>query len=125
MNMLVSDTFGGLHTVYLDAQATERPRGEAIAVYVNVVQEHFGNALGRDAKQALETARETIAAALNAPSNGVFLTSSATEGNNLIIDSAALRNRALAVSAIEHKSVLEPARHCAAKGTKLTTIAEF
>jgi cysteine desulfurase len=80
---------------------------------------------GRQARQALEDARERIAALLDAHSDEVLFTSGATEANNLAIfglagestdrsrDSA---RRVLVTSAIEHPCVLEPIRQLGEQG---------
>ena len=70
---------------------------------------------GRAARAAVEQARRAIAAALGVEPNQVVFTSGGTEADNLAIVGAALAARArgrpvrTAVSAIEHKAVLDAA----------------
>lgn len=91
---------------------------EALAHPGNSSAEH--HAFGWAAAHRVETARELVAKALGALPEEVIFTSGATEANNLAVLGAALgappdRRRVL-VSAIEHKSVLEPAQALMAHG---------
>ena len=76
----------------------------------------FGNPsslsrIGRTARTAIDIAREQVAASVGVSANQVIFTSGGTEANNLAIIglSQALENGTIAVSAIEHPSVLSPA----------------
>ncbi|MGR9071739.1 MAG: cysteine desulfurase family protein [Gammaproteobacteria bacterium] len=102
--------------VYFDHNATtpldERVL-EAMKPYLSVF---FGNPsslyrYGRTARSAVETAREQVAALAGASPSQVVFTSGGTEANNLAIKgaSAMLTPGKIAVSAIEHPSVLETA----------------
>lgn len=66
---------------------------------------------GQATRRAIESARHTVAKCLGAKPHQIVFTSGATEANNLAITGrqAWLDGRIL-VSAIEHESVLEPAR---------------
>ena len=84
---------------------------------------------GRAARKLLERARSAVAEALGAHRGDVVLTSSATEANNMAIKGAgwamARKGRpSVAVSAIEHPSVLAPAQWLADIGheTRAVTI---
>ena len=74
-------------TIYLDMAATTpitKPILEAMLPYLT---ENYGNpsslySLGREAKKAIEHAREQVANAINAEPNQIFFTSGATESNN-------------------------------------------
>ncbi len=66
------------------------------------------------ARLALEKARENLAARLHGKGTGIVFTSGATEANNSVIRYLAEilpREKGLAISAIEHPSVMEPAHH--------------
>jgi cysteine desulfurase len=67
---------------------------------------------GRDAKTALETARQSVASAIGARPSEVTFTAGGTESANLAINGvmANYPNASLIVSAVEHAAVLEPAR---------------
>lgn len=106
---------------YLDHNATSTLRPEARTALVQALA-ISGNASsihgrGRAARAAIERARESIAARLEAPAQNLVFTSGATEANFLALTGAILgaaeaeaRITRLFVSAIEHPSVLENAR---------------
>jgi len=106
--------------VYLDHNATT-PLHEAVyegmqswmrSVVGNPSSLHRFGRLQRD---AIEHAREQVAALVDAHPEQVIFTSGGTESNNLLIKGlvAATDAKRIAVSAIEHMSVLEPAAHTA------------
>lgn len=73
---------------------------------------------GRAARQALDTAREQVAALVGVQAMQLTFTSGGTEANNLALKGFAARHpRArLLVSAIEHAAVIEPAQVLATQG---------
>lgn len=76
--------------IYLDNNATTRPRPEVVDVVVRTMHDAYGNpgsrhAAGRAARQALEDARETIASILKASPSEVVFTSGGTESSNLAL----------------------------------------
>lgn len=108
--------------IYLDNNATtptlpavwEAMRPFLTDVYGNPASAHQA---GRRARQALEDARECIAAGLAARPDEVLFTSGATEANNLaVLGLAGDPPGHLLVSPVEHPSVLEPVRHLGARG---------
>ena len=114
--------------IYLDAGATTPCDPRVVEAMLPHFFERFGNAssphfAGARAEEAVEIAREHVAALINARANEIIWTSGATESNNLAIRGlaqSALRGplahaatgtrRAIAIGAIEHKSVSEVAR---------------
>ncbi len=114
--------------IYLDAGATTPCDPRVVEAMLPHFFERFGNAssphfAGERADEAVEAAREQVAALINARASEIFWTSGATESNNLAIRGlahSALRGplahtatgarRAIAMSALEHKSVGEVAR---------------
>jgi cysteine desulfurase len=70
---------------------------------------------GRMQRDAIERAREQVAALVDARPEQVIFTSGGTESNNLLIKGlvAATDAKRIAVSAIEHMSLIEPAAHVA------------
>jgi cysteine desulfurase len=96
---------------YLDWNATAPLRPEAAAAVTEALA-LCGNPSsvhrrGRAARQRVEAARESVAALVGAPADGVTFTSGGTEANHLAILGSG-RARVL-VSAVEHSSVLQAA----------------
>ena len=102
--------------VYLDHNASTplRPaaRSAAVAALDVTGNPSSVHAEGRRARAIIETAREQVAALVGAKPSEVVFTSGATEANNAVM---AAGWKAICVSAIEHDSVLAPARACGAK----------
>jgi len=101
---------------YLDNNASAPLRDCARAAMVAAL-DVTGNpssvhAEGRRVRAIIETAREQVAALVGAKPSEVVFTSGATEANNAVMDAGW---KAICVSAIEHDSVLAPARACGAK----------
>lgn len=101
---------------YLDHNATTPLEASALEAMLPILREQFGNPssvhrYGRRARAAIDTAREQVAALVNAHPSQVVFTSGGTEANNLAIQGVAgrLRPGRLLVSAIEHPSVAEAA----------------
>lgn len=97
--------------VYLDYNATAPLKPAVIAAIASALAE-TGNAssvhrAGRLARRRVETAREQVAALVNASPASVVFTGSGTEANNLALQQA--QGRRVLVSAIEHESVLRAA----------------
>ncbi|MFA7444427.1 MAG: cysteine desulfurase family protein [Flavobacteriaceae bacterium] len=99
--------------VYLDNASTTPIRDEVIKVMTDVLANHFGNpsstyTSGRSAKALIETSRKQISKLLNCSSQEIIFTSSATEGNNWILQNAVLHLKVqrIITSKIEHHAVL-------------------
>jgi cysteine desulfurase len=111
--------------LYLDNNSTTplgRAADEAMRQYLragcgNPASAH---AAGRQARRALEDARERSAALLGAHPDEVVFTSGATESNNLaLLGLCGDPPGHLLASPVEHPSVLEPLRHLAVTGFTL------
>ena len=108
--------------VFLDHNATTPLHPDALETMLPWLQQRYGNpssrhSMGRDARAAIEQAREQIAALVNAQPKQVIFTSGGTEANNLALKGVlARRQGALWLSAIEHAAVLEPADALARQG---------
>ncbi|HWD46678.1 MAG TPA: aminotransferase class V-fold PLP-dependent enzyme, partial [Actinomycetota bacterium] len=102
---------------YLDAASTTPLHPRAREALVEAL-DAFGDPSrlyrrGRRARMLLDRSREQLAAAVGAAPDEVVLTSGGTEAANLAVTGlarAARRRRHLVVSAVEHTSVLAPAR---------------
>ncbi len=106
--------------IYLDHNATTPVDPEVVDAMLPYLSQTFGNAssvhqFGRDAKVALENAREQIAAFIGAKPSELYFTSGGTESDNIAVFGVAQRFRStrnhLVVGSTEHHAVLEPAEY--------------
>lgn len=118
-----------MERIYLDHAATTPLRPEVAEAMARAWEEAPGNpssphAEGRGARRVLEGARVGVAHALGAPASWIVFTRGGTESNNLAIlgCARAAPGRPVAISALEHSAVREPARALAAEGTPVTTL---
>src|SRR5712672_658618 len=106
--------------IYLDYSATTPVDPRVAQKMIPYLTEHFGNAASRShaygwkAEEAVEEARENVAALINADAKEMVWTSGATEGNNLAIKGAAnfykTKGKHLITQKTEHKAVLDTFR---------------
>ena len=116
--------------IYLDYSATTPCDPRVVEKMVPWLYEHFGNpasrshAWGWEAEQAVETAREQVAALIGADPREIVWTSGATESNNLAIKGAAHfyqgKGRHIITVKTEHKAVLDTCRHLEREGFEVT-----
>ena len=83
---------------------------------------------GREARQAVEMARQRVASLIDAPDESVIFTSGGTEADNTALLSGAMWGKAhgrdrLVVSAIEHHAVLSSAEYLKTMGCKVTVLS--
>jgi cysteine desulfurase len=116
--------------IYLDNSATTRLDEDVLESMLPWLRDGYGNAssiydIGRRARVAVESARSTIARALNAHPAEIIFTSGGTESNNSILKSvlheSALARR-LVVGATEHHAVLHPAEAERSAGTPVEVV---
>lgn len=98
--------------VYLDYHATTPVDERVLKAMMPFFSEIFGNPasihmMGEEAKDAIEEARENVAGIINAKSDNVFFTNSATEANNIVLNCF---NSILTTNS-EHSSVVECIKH--------------
>ncbi len=112
--------------VYLDNNATTRMDERVAAAMLPYMTEIYANPssrhqMGRQARAAIDEAREQVAAAVGAHPSQVLFVSGGTEANNLAIKGlAAMRPAAsVLVSDIEHPSVRQPVAELQAQGWQL------
>ena len=116
--------------IYLDHAATTPMRPEVWAAMAPYGSETFGNPSGvhgvsRRAKNALEEAREGIAALIGAEPLEIVFTSGGTESDNLAIKGAVLSRtsrQGLVTTAVEHEAVLETADFLKRLGMPVTIV---
>ncbi|MGE5027607.1 MAG: cysteine desulfurase family protein [Betaproteobacteria bacterium] len=111
---------------YFDHNATTPLDGRVLESMLPYFREQCGNpssrhGFGREARRAVDAAREQVAHAVGAHVSQVVFVSGGTEGNNLLIKGAAARLEPsqVAVSAVEHPSVMKPAQALLGQGWKL------
>jgi len=116
--------------VYLDHNATTPLDSSVREAMLPWFGDRFGNAssrheYGRAARKAVDEARAQVAAAVNAHPTEVIFTGGGSEANNLFIKGAAalMKPGLVAVSAIEHPCVREPARQLIRSGWRCLEIA--
>jgi cysteine desulfurase len=121
-------------TIYLDNAAATRMDErvlEAMQPYFfdtyAVATSEFGYSLGIEAREALDKARESLAAAIGASPEEFIFTSGSTESSNMAIKGVALalgekKGRHIIVSAIEDFPVLHSAQILEKQGFKLTLL---
>ncbi|MBK8248769.1 MAG: cysteine desulfurase [Gemmatimonadetes bacterium] len=111
--------------IYLDHAATTPVRPEVLDAMLPYFGPRFGNPSsghrwGREARAALDEARERVAHALGAQPDELCFTSGGTEGDNLAVLGSwrALRDLrpALVTTPIEHKAVLAAVHQAAKEG---------
>jgi cysteine desulfurase len=113
--------------VYLDGFATmplaPEARAAILAAFDSVGNAASPHSAGEAAAQRIADARVAVAELINAAPQEIIFTSGATESNNLALIGVAKaaaktadQRRNIIVSAIEHKAVLEPARHLSSLG---------
>ena len=118
--------------IYLDNHATTRVDPRVVAAMLPYFTEKFGNAgsvnhpFGWEAKDAVDAARQSLAAGIGAGEREIVFTSGATESNNLAIRGVAERARRkgnhLIGVATEHKAVLDPLEKLGRRGCDVTLL---
>ena len=114
--------------IYLDHHATTPCDPRVIEAMLPFFSQQFGNPAsltheyGRRAANAVEDARIAIARFFGVQPNEIVFTAGATESNNIALNLVAPGDH-LIVSAVEHKSVLAPARRLEKRGVELTILA--
>jgi cysteine desulfurase len=116
--------------IYLDYAATTPVDPRVVQQMVPYLYQQFGNpasrshAYGWAAEEAVEIAREHVAALVNADPREIVWTSGATESNNLAIKGAAQfhrsRGKHLVTVKTEHKAVLDTMRELEREGFEVT-----
>ena len=117
--------------IYLDHSATTPLDPEVLDAMLPYLTREFGNAssvygLGQRARQAIDQARDEVAAFYGVQAKEVIFTSGGTEGDNLAWRGIAVRNqdrgRHLITSTIEHDAVLRSAAALEAEGFEVTRL---
>ena len=116
--------------VYLDNNATTRVLPEVAEAVTRAMLDGAGNPssvhlAGGQARAKLREAREQVAMLVSADPAEVVFTSGASEANNLVIQSllgGPIDGYRLVTTAVEHSSVLAPARHVEQQGREVVVL---
>ena len=121
--------------VYADNAATTKVSKPVLDVMMPYFTEEYGNAssiyaLGRSAKKALETARETVAKAIGAETSEIYFTSCGSESDNWAIRSvcerlAAKGKKHIVTSVFEHHAVLHTCQALEKLGFEVTYLPVY
>lgn len=121
--------------IYADNAATTKVSEPVLEAMLPYFTEEYGNAssiyvLGRNAKKALETARESIAASIGAQPSEIYFTSCGSESNNWAIRSvcerlAAKGQKHIVTSVFEHHAVLHTCQALEKLGFEVTYLPVY
>lgn len=117
-------------TVFFDHNSTTPLKPEVLEAMLPWMSQTIGNptsrhVYGRQAREAVELARSSIAASVGVQSSQVVFTSGGTEANNFAIKGIcqSLTPTQLLISAIEHPCISRTAQAMAAQGWQVNTLA--
>ena len=118
--------------IYADNAATTKMSRKAIDTMIPYMEEIYGNPsslyeTGQRAKEALESAREEVAAVINASPQEIFFTSGGSEADNQALRSAAAfgakkGKKHIISSAFEHHAILHAADTLKKQGCDVTVL---
>ena len=116
--------------VYVDNAATTKMDAAVMEAMLPYFTEHYGNAssvysVGRDAKRAIETAREQVAAALGATVQEIYFTAGGSEADNWAIKGSMdfLKKKGkthIITTNFEHHAVLHTCQYLEKHGFEVT-----
>ena len=119
------------NNIYMDHVAASPVRQEALEAMIPLLRDGFGNpqsvhGRGQAAAEVLGRAREQVAALVGADPWDVIFTATGSEANSLVLKGIAparkKKSNRIIVSAVEHISVLNPARTLAKEGFELVIL---
>jgi cysteine desulfurase len=117
--------------IYLDHAATTPLAPEVLEGMLPWLREGFGNpsslhSAGRRARNAVDEARDRVAAALGGAAREVVFTAGGSEADNLavrgVLDRWSARGRHIVVSAIEHDAVIKTVEQLGEEGRCTVTV---
>ncbi|MGL5095838.1 MAG: cysteine desulfurase family protein, partial [Planctomycetia bacterium] len=116
--------------IYLDNNSTTRTDPRVVEKMLPFFTEYYGNAASRNhvfgwqAEEAVEEARDHVAAAIGASGKEIIFTSGSTESNNLALKGVAHMYRTkgdhVITALTEHKAVLDPCKRLEREGFRVT-----
>lgn len=118
-----------MRKVYMDHSATTPVDPSIAQAMADAMVNTFGNpssihAFGREAKKALEEARERVAKAIGAEPQEIIFTSGGTEADNMailgVVSANCKKGTHIITSQIEHHAVLDTCKHLEKNGYTVT-----
>ncbi len=116
--------------IYMDYNATTPVDPRVLEAMLPYFQDRFGNAASRShafgwqAEEAVEKARDQIAAAIGGTAKEIIWTSGATESNNIAVKGVAAMYRDkgnhIITQETEHKAVIDPCKYLEQHGCEVT-----
>ena len=117
--------------IYLDHVAASPVRKEAVAAMVPLLEDGFGNpqsvtSRGQRAAEVLAEARERVASLVGMSAYDVIFTASGSEANNMALKGIARgranKSKRVIISAVEHISIMTPAKTLEKEGFEIVTL---
>ncbi|MGI6574572.1 MAG: cysteine desulfurase NifS [bacterium] len=118
-----------MKTIYLDHSATTPVDPRVLEAMLPFLQEQWGNpssvySMAREAKKAVEDAREQVALLIGAEPSEIVFTSGGTESDNIVLRGIARANQKkgkhIITSAIEHHAILHTVEDLGKAGFEVT-----
>jgi cysteine desulfurase len=116
--------------IYMDNNATTRTDPRVVAAMLPYFTEEYGNAASRNhvfgwrAEEAVDQAREQVAALIGAGAKEIIFTSGATESDNLALKGVAAmykkKGNHVITTVTEHKAVIDPCKRLERDGFQVT-----
>ncbi len=115
--------------IYVDNAATTKLNEDVAKEMISCLNEVYGNPSsiyleGREAKKAVETAREKVANAISAQPKEIYFTGSGTEADNWAVRSIARsyanKGKHIITSSVEHHAVLHTCQDLEKQGYEVT-----
>lgn len=121
-------------SIYLDYNASAPIDPRVVDFMMDIYRNNIGNAdsrthdFGDNARMIVENARKQVARLLFIPSEDIFFTSGATESNNIAFQglkeyAQKTGKKHIVTTTIEHKAVLETAKHMERNGFKIDFVS--
>lgn len=120
-----------MRKIYFDHSATTPVHPAVAEEMIRYITGNFGNpssvhSFGREARKAVEEAREKVARGIGAKPEEIVFTAGGTESDNMAVRGAAYANRAggnhIITSAVEHHAVLDTCKALEKEGFSLTIL---